>query len=105
VKSARRGAALLQVLVISVLLLAAAMIVIRGLLQRNQMSAKASVQSQLKIDVEGTRGAVNSCLGAAGYPDASCQPTAAQAACVPPGVSIVFSGTPPNCEMQITATR
>jgi hypothetical protein len=105
VTGARRGAALVQVLVVSVLLLAAAMTVIRMLLQRNQASAKASIQSQLKLDVEGTRGAVSACLGSAGYPAGSCQPTAAQAACIPPGVTIAFSGTPPNCELQITATR
>lgn len=101
----RRGAALLQVLVFSVLLLAAAMGVIRWVLQRNQLSVKASEQSKLKMDADGQRTTVSACLGAAGYPTGSCQPTPAQAACIPAGITVAFSGTPPNCSMEITATR
>lgn len=101
----RRGAALFQVLVISVLVLAAAMAVIKWQLQRHQSTAKAFRQSELKIDVDGLRAAISSCLGAAGYPSGSCNPTPAQLACVPSGVSAAFSGMPPACEMRITATR
>jgi len=104
-RAGRRGAALFQVLVISMLVLAAAMAVIKWQLQRHQSTAKAFRQSELKIDVDGLRGAISSCLGAAGYPSGSCHPTPAQLACVPHGVSTVFSGVPPDCELKITATR
>lgn len=101
----RRGAALFQVLVISAVVLAAAMAVIKWQLQRHQATAKAFRQSALTIDVEGLRGTISSCLGASGYPSGSCQPTSAQTSCIPAGVSAVFSGVPPACEMHITATR
>jgi hypothetical protein len=103
--TARRGAALFQVLVISVLVLAAAMAVIKWQLQRHHTTAKAFRQSELAVDVEGLRGTISSCLGVTGYPSGSCQPTTAQEACIPPGVTASFSGTPPACVMHITATR
>lgn len=105
--SARRpGAVLTHVLVVSLLLLAVAVAVIRVLLQRNQASAKSLRQSELSINTEGLRHSISSCLGGAGYPSsASCQPTPAQGACVPPGVTAEFSGTPPACTFRLTVTK
>lgn len=101
----RRGAALLQVLVMAAMLVAIAVAVMKWQLQRHQLSSKASAQSRLKIDVDGAKSAMNSCLAAAGYPSGSCQPNAAQAACVPAGVTVSFSGNPPDCGVKITATE
>ncbi len=101
----RRGGGLYQVLAVTALMLIIAVMVMKWQLQRHQVSAKAQRQSQLHMDTEGLRSSISTCLGSAGYPSGSCQPTPAQAHCVPAGVSVTFSGIPPNCGMQITATR
>jgi hypothetical protein len=102
----RRGAALTQVIVLSLVLLAAATAVIRWQLQRHRQASNNLLNSQLKGDVEALRNSINACLAGTGYPAAgTCTPSAAQAACVPAGVIAVFGGTPPACELKITAAR
>ena len=101
----RRGAALPQIIVIAVILVAAAVAMMKWQLQRHQLSAKAAAQSGLKMDADGAKSAFNACLGAAGYPSGSCQPDAAQAACVPPGATVSFSGIPPDCRVDISAVK
>ncbi len=101
----RRGVALLQVLVLSLVLLIIATFVIRWQLQRYQLAANDLRGSQLKGDAEVLRNSINSCLVAAGYPAGSCTPNAAQSACVPAGAAVVFGGNPPSCSMRISVIR
>jgi len=101
----RSGAAFTQVLVISLVLLAAATAVIRWQLQRHRAAANNLRNSQLKGDVESLRAPLMACLARTGYPSGSCTPNAAQAACVPAGAAVIFGGTPPACSLTITATR
>lgn len=101
----RKGFAMAQILLVTAVLLTAATAVIHWQLQRHQASAKSAARTRLTIDAEGRRGTITSCLGAAGYPSGSCQPNQAQTACIPAEITVAFSGTPPNCKMDLTASR
>ncbi|OGS14414.1 MAG: hypothetical protein A2234_08125 [Elusimicrobia bacterium RIFOXYA2_FULL_58_8] len=98
------GLVLLQVLVIALLLIIATTAILRWQLNRYQAVSKQENQSRLEGKIAGLAAYMRQCLATAGYPSASCTPNAAQAACIPSGLSVAFSGTPPACELKTTAT-
>ena len=101
----RAGAIMLQALIIAVVLISIVTAVIRWQLHRHQAISKQSNQAQLEGEVAGGNAMVNQCLAAAGYPSGTCAPNAAQSACVPAGMTLAFSGTPPSCEIKISLTK
>jgi hypothetical protein len=100
---ARRGAILVYVLVVGMVLL----MLLHGVLEltfgTGILRAKAIRGEMAKAKLDGAVAEVWDCLDKKGYPKgASCQPSAAQKACFPAGFVFSFKGAPPACVMSVS---
>jgi hypothetical protein len=102
---ARRGVALLQVMVMAGALFGLCALMLKISMGRRLARGKAADGIAAAAELESARAKLWGCLSDRGYPGVSCRPAGQQAACVPPGVAAVFSGTAPDCKVSLSLER
>jgi len=102
---AKKGMALVQVIIISAIIFAICGMLVKWSLQMT-LTRNRAVQSIAGVAaLERARAEMWGCLNDRGYPAGSCTPTTEQEQCVPPSVSVKFSGTLPNCLLSLSVTK
>ena len=92
-------------MIISVIIFMICGMLIKWSLQMT-LTRNRAVQSISGVaELEKARTEMWGCLNDTGYPSGSCTPTASQKKCVPPSVSVDFSGTEPNCMLSLSITK
>lgn len=104
--SVRKGVALLQVLVMSMLFMLICVSLAKQTLQSKMLKKKAVSREEATAGMESVLAKVWACLEDAGYPvEGSCRVTPAQRACVPQGVAMDFIGSYPACRVRVSLER
>lgn len=95
----RKGQVLVYILISVGLMITVSMSIVTWSLQTKTVRSRVIRKESDSGYLEGVRAKLWTCLMDTGYPGGTCTPTTAQQACAPEGITVNFSGTPPECKV------